>query len=113
MYTKALRLGRVERGSIASWNGLEPGEGDEEAGVLGGGEVLSGAFRKWNRVRRALASLNMGLWEVGSCFGSTPAQDTHMAKSSGKHRRAGKEPDSLSLFRQHVFTSTCKVQARQ
>lgn len=25
---KALRLGRVERGSVADWNGLEPREGE-------------------------------------------------------------------------------------
>lgn len=26
--TRALRLGRVEKGSVAGWNGLEPREGE-------------------------------------------------------------------------------------
>lgn len=65
---------------------------------------MSGTLRKWNHGRGALKSLNMGLGEVGPHLGSTPTQDTHMEKSSGKHRGAGQGPDSFSLSRQQVLT---------
>lgn len=69
---------------------------------------MSGVSRKWNHVIRTLQSLNMGLWEVGSHFGPTPTQDTHMEKSSGRHGGAGKEPDSFSSFSLYLL-STYKV----
>lgn len=65
---------------------------------------MSGVSKKWNHVIRASESLNMGLWEVGSRFGPSPIQDTHMEKSSGRHGGARKEPDSFSSFVPHLLT---------